>query len=242
MPLFAMVGRDGPDGLERRPAVRPRHLEHLKELDRNGKIRFAGPAFRDDGKTLQGSVVIFEADDLESARASRAEAHASEGSNLKRAPLAGAVGVGCQRMGITVRPKGVARLQALAAVGQPHLMRHYDHLFATLGQPIAQVLLSAEALDSRQGYNNAAATFNELFALGVIPIVNENDSVNVSELRCVRRTATRDDDGDARRATRFGARDAARASSSSRARRGGGRARAARRGDARVWRRRRDDQ
>ena len=92
-------------------------------------------------------------------------------------------------MGITVRPKGVARLQALAAVGQPHLMRHYDHLFATLGQPIAQVLLSAEALDSRQGYNNAAATFNELFALGVIPIVNENDSVNVSELRCVRRTA-----------------------------------------------------
>ena len=92
-------------------------------------------------------------------------------------------------MGITVRPKGVARLQALAAVGQPHLMRHYDHLFATLGQPIAQVLLSAEALDSRQGYNNAAATFNELFALGVIPIVNENDSVNVSELRCVHRTA-----------------------------------------------------
>ena len=68
MPLLAMVGRDGPDGLERRPAVRPRHLEHLKELDRDGKIFFAGPAFRDDGKTPQGSVVIFEADDLESAR------------------------------------------------------------------------------------------------------------------------------------------------------------------------------
>jgi glutamate 5-kinase len=95
----------------------------------------------------------------------------------------GAVGVGCQRMGLRTRPTGVASLQAMAAVGQPHLMRQYDQLFASLGQPIAQVLLSADALDSRDGYQNAAATFDALFQAGVIPVVNENDTVAISELK-----------------------------------------------------------
>ncbi|MEO2167336.1 MAG: YciI family protein [bacterium] len=69
MPLFAMLGHDGPDGLARRPAVRPRHLEHLKELEREKRILFAGPLFRDDGKTPCGSLVIFDAPDLDQARA-----------------------------------------------------------------------------------------------------------------------------------------------------------------------------
>jgi len=95
----------------------------------------------------------------------------------------GAVGVGCQRMKMKTRPKALAELQAMAAIGQPHLMRYYDELFGALDQPIAQVLLSADALDSRSGYRNAQATFSELLKLGVIPVVNENDSVAVSELR-----------------------------------------------------------
>jgi len=95
----------------------------------------------------------------------------------------GAVGVGCQRMGYTERPKKLAELQAMAAIGQPHLMRYYDELFSALGQPIAQVLLSADALDSKQGVQAARATFQELLRIGVIPVVNENDSVAVSELR-----------------------------------------------------------
>eukprot|EP00967_Tisochrysis_lutea_P041976 scaffold50508_cov30-Tisochrysis_lutea.AAC.1 len=95
----------------------------------------------------------------------------------------GAVGVGCQRMRKKTRPQSVAELQAMAAIGQPHLMRYYDELFSALDQPIAQVLLSADALDSRSGYRNAQATFTELLKLGVIPVVNENDSVAVSELR-----------------------------------------------------------
>ena len=95
----------------------------------------------------------------------------------------GAVGVGCQRLGITTRPKGIAELQALAAVGQPHLMRYYDVLFPALHQPIAQVLLTAETLGTRSGYLNSQSTFESLFNLGVIPVVNENDTVAVRELR-----------------------------------------------------------
>ena len=95
----------------------------------------------------------------------------------------GAVGVGCQRLGIKERPSGIAELQALAAVGQPHLMRYYDVLFHALHQPIAQVLLTAETLSTRAGYLNSQATFEALFKLGVIPVVNENDTVAVRELR-----------------------------------------------------------
>ena len=95
----------------------------------------------------------------------------------------GAVGVGCQRLGIKERPSGIAELQALAAVGQPHLMRYYEGLFHALHQPIAQVLLTAETLGTRAGYQNSQATFEALFKLGVIPVVNENDTVAVRELR-----------------------------------------------------------
>ena len=69
MPIFVMFGHDGPEGLSRRPAVRPQHLEHLRTLDRQGRIQFAGPMFADDGETPVGSVVVFEAPDLEVAQA-----------------------------------------------------------------------------------------------------------------------------------------------------------------------------
>ena len=68
MPIFVMRGLDGPEGLGRRPAVRPLHLEHLRELERQQQIRFAGPIFADDGTTPIGSVVVFESSDLAAAR------------------------------------------------------------------------------------------------------------------------------------------------------------------------------
>ena len=95
----------------------------------------------------------------------------------------GAVGVGCQRLNVKTRPSDHAELQALAAVGQPHLMAHYETLFSALKQPIAQVLLNPDALGSRPGYLNAQATLEKLLAMGVVPVVNENDTVAVSELR-----------------------------------------------------------
>jgi glutamate 5-kinase len=95
----------------------------------------------------------------------------------------GAVGVGCVRLGLKERPKTMALKQAVAAVGQGRLMRVYDDLFSTLQQPIAQVLLTRSTFRDRTSYINAFNTFQELLKLGVIPIVNENDTVAVDELK-----------------------------------------------------------
>jgi glutamate 5-kinase len=95
----------------------------------------------------------------------------------------GAVGVGCRRLGLTERPKTIAMKQAVAAVGQGRLMRVYDDLFSSLEQPIAQVLLTRSDVVQRSRYVNAYRTFRQLLTLGVIPIVNENDTVAVEELK-----------------------------------------------------------
>ncbi|NEO85273.1 MAG: glutamate 5-kinase [Spirulina sp. SIO3F2] len=95
----------------------------------------------------------------------------------------GAVGVGSHRLHLKERPRTMARKQAVAAVGQGRVMRIYDDLFTSLGQPIAQILLTRRDLMDRGSYVNAHNTFQELFELGVIPIVNENDTVAVEELK-----------------------------------------------------------
>ncbi|HEY9879765.1 MAG TPA: glutamate 5-kinase [Leptolyngbyaceae cyanobacterium] len=95
----------------------------------------------------------------------------------------GAVGVGCRRLGLTERPKTISMKQAVAAVGQGRLMRVYDDLFTSLNQPIAQVLLTRSDLVQRSRYVNSYRTFRQLLQLGVIPIVNENDTVAVEELK-----------------------------------------------------------
>jgi glutamate 5-kinase len=95
----------------------------------------------------------------------------------------GAVGVGCARLGIAERPRTIALKQAVAAVGQGRLMRVYDDLFSALQQPIAQVLLTRADLVQRSSYLNIERTFQELLGLGVIPVVNENDTVAVDELK-----------------------------------------------------------
>lgn len=95
----------------------------------------------------------------------------------------GAVGVGCRRLGMNERPKKIALKQAIAAVGQGRLIRVYDDLFSSLGQPIAQILLTRPELMERNCYVNAYNTFQALFELGAIPIVNENDTVAIDELK-----------------------------------------------------------
>ena len=95
----------------------------------------------------------------------------------------GAVGVGCARLGLQERPKSMAMKQAVAAVGQGRLMRVYDDLFSVLRQPIAQVLLTRGDLVQRHRYVNAYRTFQQLLELGVVPIVNENDTLAVDELK-----------------------------------------------------------
>jgi len=78
---------------------------------------------------------------------------------------------------------GIKEKQALAAIGQSSLMQIYDHVFENLGQTTAQVLLTHNDLAVRKRYLNARNTLFALFGFDVIPIINENDTVSVAELR-----------------------------------------------------------
>ena len=98
----------------------------------------------------------------------------------------GAIGCGMAMLGLKERPSLLPMKQATAAVGQARLMHYYETLFQRLGQGLrtAQVLLSASDLDNRQTYLNVRNTVQALFELGtVVPIINENDSVAIEELR-----------------------------------------------------------
>lgn len=92
----------------------------------------------------------------------------------------GAVAAGMAATGLP-RPEDMPRKQALAAIGQPLLMAAWREAFR--GVPVAQVLLTAEDLASRERYLNAKATLLALLGLGVVPIVNENDTVAFHEIR-----------------------------------------------------------
>lgn len=95
----------------------------------------------------------------------------------------GAVGVGCGRLNLAERPKKIAVKQAVAAVGQGRLIRLYDDLFSSLQQAIAQVLLTRRDLVDRTSYLTVQEAMNAMLELDVIPIVNENDTVAVDELK-----------------------------------------------------------
>jgi len=95
----------------------------------------------------------------------------------------GAVAVGRERLGFTERPKQVTKLQAAAAAGQSQLMRAYEEAFSAHGLITAQVLLTHADLADRDRYLNARGALDELLSLGVIPIINENDTVSIDELK-----------------------------------------------------------
>ena len=95
----------------------------------------------------------------------------------------GAVGFGCACLQLTERPESISLKQAIASVGQVRLMRVYDDVFTTLQQPIAQVLLTRSDFIQRSRYLNVYNTLQELLSLGVVPVVNENDTVAVDELK-----------------------------------------------------------
>jgi glutamate 5-kinase len=95
----------------------------------------------------------------------------------------GAIAAGLYELGVEKRPKEIAELQALAAIGQSKLMHAYEATFNRLGLKVAQILLTREDLADRHRYSNAHNTFMELFRHGIIPVVNENDTVAVEEIK-----------------------------------------------------------
>lgn len=95
----------------------------------------------------------------------------------------GAVAAGMAKLGWQARPEEMHKIQAAAAVGQMNLVETWQHSFDHANVLTAQVLLSHQDIADEQRYNNARATLNELLDLGVVPVVNENDTVAVEELR-----------------------------------------------------------
>lgn len=94
----------------------------------------------------------------------------------------GAVAAGLPVLGLAERPRELAARQACAAAGQSRLMALYTRVFAAHGLPVAQLLLTHGDLDSRTRHANARNTLGQLFRRGVVPVINENDSVAVEEL------------------------------------------------------------
>ena len=94
----------------------------------------------------------------------------------------GAIGVGATKLGLKERPKELRMKQAAAAVGQCAIMHLYDKLFGEYNRMVAQILLTGEDVDAPVRAEHLHNTFESLLELGVIPVVNENDSVSSAEI------------------------------------------------------------
>jgi glutamate 5-kinase len=95
----------------------------------------------------------------------------------------GAIATGMARLTLPERPRTIPEKQAAAAVGQSALMWHYEQAFKRHGVPVGQVLLTAHDISDRARYLNARNTLLALLRFGVLPVVNENDTVAVEEIK-----------------------------------------------------------
>ncbi len=95
----------------------------------------------------------------------------------------GAIAAGLGPLGLTTRPRDLARQQAAASVGQGLLIHRYTEAFGAHGIRVGQVLLTLDDVTRRGHYRNAYSTFAKLIELGVVPVVNENDTVATHEIR-----------------------------------------------------------
>ncbi len=95
----------------------------------------------------------------------------------------GAIATGVARLGLTARPRSIPEKQAAAAVGQSALMWEYEQAFKKHGIPVGQVLLTGQDISDRSRYLNARNTLLALLEFGVLPVINENDTVAVDEIK-----------------------------------------------------------
>ena len=95
----------------------------------------------------------------------------------------GAVGAGIGQLGLGKRPDNLRQLQAAAAIGQAYLIRAYDEGFRRHGRHAAQLLLTHEDFDNRARYLNMRNTLTALFEYNAVPVINENDTISVDEIK-----------------------------------------------------------
>ncbi len=137
-------------------------------------VKIGSTLITNDGRGLDTAAIKSWVDQLAALR--------SQGRQMLLVS-SGAVAEGMARLGMKQRPHALHELQAVAAVGQMGLIEYYENCFKTHGLHTAQVLLTHEDLSNRQRYLNARSTLNTLLEMGVVPIINENDTVASDELR-----------------------------------------------------------
>ncbi|GAB2458405.1 glutamate 5-kinase [Xylanimonas ulmi] len=134
-----------------------------------GSSSLTGPDGRLDLEALRGLVRVLAA--------------AHEGGTQVVLVTSGAVAAGIGPLGLAARPRDLATMQAAASVGQGMLVARYTEAFAHHGVRVGQILLTAEDTVRRLRYKNAQRALTRLLALGVVPVVNENDAVTTDELK-----------------------------------------------------------
>ncbi len=94
----------------------------------------------------------------------------------------GAIATGAGKMGLDKKPEDKIKKQALAAIGQAELIKIYDKFFEEYNMTVAQVLLTKDGIENTIRRRNARNTINELLNMGIIPVINENDTVSTDEI------------------------------------------------------------
>ncbi len=156
--------------MTRGAASSPAHAERAKVARAKRVVVKIG------SRTLAGDVSVY-------ARLAHAIAAAHAEKRSVVLVSSGAIALGTKKLGYRARPKEMAKLQAAAAAGQSVLMRAYEEALGGLGITVAQVLLTHADLADRVRANNARAALAELLLAGAVPILNENDSVAVEEIK-----------------------------------------------------------
>ncbi len=124
--------------------------------------------------TLDRGLFLWLAEDVRALRAAGVEVAIVS---------SGAVAAGLDRLGLAVRPGSIPEVQAVAAVGQINLVQAYKEVFGDQGLIVGQVLLTRDDLENRRRYQNAKNTLQTLFRMDVVPVINENDTVVVEEIK-----------------------------------------------------------
>jgi glutamate 5-kinase len=94
----------------------------------------------------------------------------------------GAIATGAAKMGLDKKPSDKIKKQALAAIGQAELINIYNRFFEEYNKTVAQILLTKDGVENPKRRKNAMNTINELLNMGIIPIINENDTVSTDEI------------------------------------------------------------
>ncbi|WP_439106667.1 glutamate 5-kinase [Congregibacter sp.] len=137
-------------------------------------VKVGSALITDDGRSIDESVIGALVSELTLLRETGCEVLLVS---------SGAVAAGLLRLGATERPSELHELQAAAAVGQSALLRRYEEAFAANGLMVAQVLLGHDDVLARDRYLNARAALKTLLSHGVVPVINENDTVVTDEIR-----------------------------------------------------------